>query len=64
MRWRTRDGQFTVEVVRLALTGRHADGEWIRLRQWGFHVTDVRSVEELAAYLNLADLEEALSAAA
>lgn len=64
MKSRTRDGRYTVEVIRLALTGRHRDGEWIRLREWGFYVADVRSPDELAGYLDLSDLEEALSAAA
>jgi hypothetical protein len=64
VRWRTRDGQYTVEVVRLALTGGHKDGERIRVKQYGAHVADVRSVEDLYAYLDLADLEQALGAAA
>jgi hypothetical protein len=64
VRWRTRDGQYTVEVVRLALTGRRRDGEWLRVKQHGAHVADVRTVEELAEILDLADLTEGLSAAA
>jgi hypothetical protein len=64
VKWRTRDGRYTVELVRLALTGRQEDGAWIRLREWGYHVVDVRSPEDLVAYLDLADLEEALGAAA
>jgi hypothetical protein len=34
------------------------------VKQHGIHVADVRSVEQLAVYFDLADLEEALSAAA
>jgi ribose 5-phosphate isomerase len=64
MRWRTRDGQFVVEVIKLTGTSRSRDGEWLRVKQHGIHVADVRSVEELAVYFDLADLEEALSAAA
>lgn len=61
MRWRTRDGRYTVEVVRLSLTGRHRDGDWIRVEQYGCHVVDVRTVDELAEFIDLADLDEALS---
>ena len=64
MRWRTRDGQYTVEVMTLTGTSRNRDGEWFRLKQHGWHLVDVRSVEELAQYIDLADLVEALSAAA
>jgi hypothetical protein len=64
VKWRTRDGRYTVEMVRLTLTGRHEDGDWIRLNEWGYHVVDVRAPEDLAAYVDLVDLEELLGAAA
>ena len=64
MKWRTRDGQFTVEVIKLTGTSRNRDGEWLRVKQHGSHLADVRSVEELARYFDLADLVEGLSAAA
>jgi hypothetical protein len=64
MRWRSRDGQFTVEVIKLTGTSRNRDGEWFRVKQHGIHLADVRSVDELAQYIDLADLVEALSAAA
>jgi hypothetical protein len=60
VKWRTRDGQYTVDVITLTGTSRNRDGEWFRVKQHGIHLADVRSVEELAAYLDLADLEEAL----
>jgi hypothetical protein len=64
MRWRTRDGQFVVEVIKLTGTSRNRDGQWFRVSQHGSHLVDVRSVDELAQYVDLADLVEALSAAA
>lgn len=64
MRWRTTDGRYTVEVVRLSLTGRHRDGDWFRVKEYGCHVADVRTLEELARFIDLADLDESLSAAA
>jgi hypothetical protein len=64
MRWRTRDGQFVVEVIKLTGTSRNRDGEWLRVKQHGSHLADVRSIEELANYVDLADLVEGLSAAA
>ena len=49
-----------VDVIRLALTGTHRDGEWLRIKRWGWHVADVRTVAELARYVDLATLGEAL----
>lgn len=63
MKWRTTDGQYTVDVIHLTGT-RNRDGEWFRVKQHGVHLADVRSVDELAQYIDLADLVEALSAAA
>jgi hypothetical protein len=55
-RYRTADG-WTVETVRLSMTPDRHDGEWIRVRRFGFWIQDVRSVEELAQLVPLADLE-------
>lgn len=59
-RYRTADG-WSVEVVRLTGTPDRHDGEWFRLRYLGYHVHDVRSIAELARYVPLAELEEALA---
>jgi hypothetical protein len=64
VRWRTRDGRYTVELVRLSMTSRDGDGQWIRLKEHGFHVADVRTPDELAEFIDLADLDELLSLSA
>jgi hypothetical protein len=51
-------GGWTVEVVRLSGTPDKCDGEWIRIRQHGFHVADVRSIAELEQWFPLASLEQ------
>src|SRR5258708_6382290 len=51
---------WSVEIVRLTGTPNKRDGEWIRLRQHGFYVADLRSVAELESYVALAELEDAL----
>ena len=55
-KYRTKDG-YTVEVVHLADTSGNHDGEWLRIRYHGYHVTDVRSIAELERYIPLGDLE-------
>jgi hypothetical protein len=61
-RWRTPAG-FTVEVVQLSCTPNHRDGTWLRIKQYGIWTADVRTVAELAQYIDLADLEpDALAA--
>jgi hypothetical protein len=55
-KYRTKDG-YTVEVVHLAGTSGNHDGEWLRIRYQGYHVTDVRSIAELERYIPLRDLE-------
>jgi hypothetical protein len=60
MRYRTSDG-WSVEVVSLTGTPDHHDGTWIRISYCGSWVTDVRTPEELARYIPLEDLEEALT---
>jgi hypothetical protein len=54
-RWRA-PGGWTVEVVRVTGTG-NRDGEWLRVRQYGFWTADVRGVAELAQWFPLTDLE-------
>jgi hypothetical protein len=60
MRCRSADGQWQVDVILLSLTSDNRDGEWLRVSRWGLHVGDVRTVDELREYVDLADLEEAL----
>src|SRR5579864_3336020 len=48
--YRTSDGCWSVEVVRLTGTPNKHDGEWIRVRNFGFFVADVRTVTELQSY--------------
>ena len=55
-KYRTKDG-YTVEVVHLAGTSGNHDGEWLRIRYQGYHVTDVRSIAELERYIPLRELE-------
>jgi hypothetical protein len=63
-RWRTQDGSWSVEVVTLSDTPDHHDGQWIRIRRWGYYIADVRSPDDLAQYVALGELfEEALPAA-
>ncbi len=60
-RWRTRDGGWSVEVVTISHTPDHHDGTWLRVRNYGFFITDLRHPEELASYLDVEELlEEAL----
>jgi hypothetical protein len=44
----------------LSETGTGRDGEWIRITQHGYFVAEVRAVEELARYVDPAELEVAL----
>ena len=60
-RWRAADG-WTVEVVQLSCTPNHRDGMWLRVKQYSSWVADVRTVAELAQYVELADLEPELGA--
>jgi hypothetical protein len=46
-----------VEVVRLSGTPDKRNGEWLRVRQYGYHTADVRSLAELERWFDLADLE-------
>jgi hypothetical protein len=60
VRCRSSDGQWQVDVIHLELTPNHHNGTWLRVSRWSYHVADVRTTEELAEYVDLADLEEAL----
>jgi hypothetical protein len=53
------DGTTVVECIRLSCTGTGRDGEWLRVRRFGIHVADVRTVSELAGLgVDLVDLTE------
>jgi hypothetical protein len=56
VRVRSCDGQWIIDVIRLSLTGTGRDGEWLRISRSGIHVADVRTVDELAGYVDLAEL--------
>lgn len=60
MRCSSADGRWQVDVITLTLTPNHHDGTWLRISEYGWHTTDVRTIEELHRYVDLADLEEAL----
>jgi hypothetical protein len=63
VRVRSPDGEWMIDVIHLTLTGTHGDGEWLRVRHWGMHFADLRTVEQLAEVVDLATLEEALGGA-
>lgn len=58
--YRSSDGCWSVEVVRLAGTPDRHDGEWLRIRYFGWYVHDAHSVAELEHYVSLSELEDAL----
>ena len=64
MRCRSADGEWQVDVINLIATGTRRDGDWLRIRRWGCHIADVRTVDELQEYVDLADLHEGLESAA
>jgi hypothetical protein len=43
VRFRSADGEWTVDVIRLSLTSNNRDGEWLRVAHLGFHVAEVRT---------------------
>jgi hypothetical protein len=61
VQYRTADGCWSVEVVRLTGTPNKHDGEWLRVRQHGFFVADLRTVEALEDCVSLAELEDVLT---
>ena len=58
MRFRSLDGQWTIDVIRLTLTGSNRDGECFRVCQYGFFVAEARTIDELREHV---DLEEVLA---
>ena len=60
MKLRSGDGSWRIEVVCLEATGSRRPGERIRITRDGYYYGEVWSVEELAAVVPLADLEEYL----
>jgi hypothetical protein len=59
VRLRSRDGRWKVDLIRLTATSDHRDGEWLRVHHDSYFVAEVRTVAELAAHIDLAELEEA-----
>lgn len=59
MRLISSDGEWVVDVVCLSLTGSGRDGEWLRISRRGLHIADVRTVDELARYVEIAELHQA-----
>jgi hypothetical protein len=60
-RWRTKDGRYCVDVITLSATPNNCDGTWLRVREHGFWVADVRDPDELARFVPLEELEEGLA---
>jgi AP2 domain len=58
VRCRSRDGEWTVDVIRLSCTGNHRDGERLRVSRFGFFEAELAAVEDLASLVDLAELEE------
>jgi hypothetical protein len=58
-RWRTADGQWCVDAIRLSATPDRRDGDWLRVRWRGYWKADVRTVAELARLVPLDQLAEA-----
>ena len=61
MRFRTTDGEWVVDVIRLSLTGDHRDGDRFRVTRHGFFVAEVKTIDELRQHVDPAELEEALT---
>lgn len=55
-RVRSRDGEWTVEVIALSATGTGRDGEWLQITQRTVHVAGVRTVAEVAEHVDLSQL--------
>jgi hypothetical protein len=58
-RWRTADGQWCVDAIRLSATPDSRDGDWLRVRWRCYWKADVRTVAELARLVPLDQLAEA-----
>jgi hypothetical protein len=50
MRYRSKDGCWTVTPISLSLTGTGRDGDWLRVSYPGMFVAEVRTLAELAEY--------------
>lgn len=59
MRWKSKDGRWRVDIIRLSNTADHRDGERFRIARDGYFITEARNVAELRAYLDPSELEEA-----
>lgn len=59
MRWRSRDGRWRVDIIELAGSADHRDGERFRISRDGYFIAEVRTVDELREHVDLACLEEA-----
>src|SRR5690242_698547 len=55
-RYRSRDGCYVVETVRLSGTPDRHDGEWIRVIYCSTWVADVRTILDLERYIALTEL--------
>jgi hypothetical protein len=60
MRYVSRDRRWRVDLIWLSCTSDNRDGEWLRVHRDGFYFAEFRSVAELAAHVDLAELEESL----
>lgn len=59
MQFRSRDGRWRVDLIKLTCTADNRDGERFRVACDGYFLTECRTVAELAKYVDLAELEEA-----
>ena len=60
MRLRSKDGTWRVDLISLSWTGDGRDGPRFRITRNGYFVAEVRTLAELARYVDPADLEETL----
>jgi hypothetical protein len=58
VRFRSRDGRWVVELIRLSGTSDNRDGERFRILHDGFFVAEARDLMELSRYVDLADLQD------
>jgi len=61
-RWRTSDG-WAVEVIHMTATPDGHDGESFRVTHHGYWIGYARTVPELERWIELTDLEDALTPA-
>ena len=41
MRWISGDGRWAADQIRLTLTGSGRDGQWLRVREYGFYAGEM-----------------------